>query len=393
MGRGRRRPGVSAVLPLPAQPASSNSPHTLATLVHDCTRSGVGRHVLLLRLDALAPAQFRPEQRIEARDAVEGLTRADRALLHDLPSGAVAVSWKGEAELALDEAMTGLLRVFEGTRTPPLDTLIRQFELPQDASMVLQITDAAPLPPLELRPSLLPQSLQALGSTSLDELEQLLGAADIARFVRRTPVCRRDGEVWLLAWEKRFLSVPEITETLTPGCDITADAWLFRRLTRVLDRRMLALLAAPRELDGAGPFSLDLNVASILGPAFLRFDAVLPAALRGQIVLNLSLSDIVSDPSAYAFARSFAQGRGYRIMLREVTDRLLPLISLPTLELDHTELVWSPALAALLGPTNPARPGYVLAAAHSTAALAWAAQQGISLAHGKGLSPTGPIIT
>ena len=372
-------------------PSPVEGAHTLATLVHDCTRAGVGRHVLLLRLDTLAPAQLRSEQRQEARDALEGLTRADRAIVHDLPSGAMAVSWKGEADSALDEAMTGLCRVLDGGRRGPLDTVIRLFELPQDAGPLLQITGGGSAITDPIRPVLDGAEPQPIGAANFDELEQLLGSADIARFVRRAPVCRSDGEAVLLAWEKRFLLAAEIAETLTPGCDITADAWLFRRLTRVLDRRMLALLAAPRELDGAGPFSLDLNVSSILGPGFLRFDAVLPARLRGHIVLNVSLSDIVADPSAYAFARTFARGRQYRLLLREVTAALLPLIALPSLELDYTELVWSLALPGQFPSGMPAA-AWVLAGADTPDALAWAAQHGIALGHGKALSPTGPMI-
>ena len=57
-------------------------------------------------------------------------------------------------------------------------------------------------------------------------------------------------------------------------CDVQKDPWLFRRLTRTLDRRMLSLLASPGRIDVAyGPFALDLNVASLLSPEFLRFDA------------------------------------------------------------------------------------------------------------------------
>lgn len=385
---------MSAALPTIPAPTPAYSSHTLATLVHDCSRAGVGRHVLLLRLDTLGPAQFRPEQRQEARDALEGLTRADRAMLHDLPSGAVAVSWKGEANLALDEAMSGVVRVLDEGCRPPLGMVIRLFELPQDAAPLLQIIGGGTsVPAVEVRPVAASEPLQSLGSTSLDELEQLLVAADISRFVRRTPVCRRDGEAWLLAWEKRFLSVADIADTMAPGCDIAADAWLFRRLTRVLDRRMLALLASPQELDGAGPFSIDLNVASILGPGFLRFDAVLPARLRGQVMLNVSLSDIVTDPAAYAFARSFAYGRGYRFILRDVQADLLPLVSLPTLELDYTELIWCPELLGLFPNALPESAEWVLAGANSPASLAWAAGHGITLSHGKGLSPTGPMIS
>ena len=62
-----------------------------------------------------------------------------------------------------------------------------------------------------------------------------------------------------------------------------ADPWLFRRLTRTFDRRMLALLASPEELRLAGPLGIDLNVASVLSPAFLRFDG----GVAGGVALDM----------------------------------------------------------------------------------------------------------
>ncbi len=369
------------------------SPHTLATLVHDCARSGVGRRVLLVRLDSLPSSPVRANQRRLARDAIEGLTRADRALLHELPNGALAVSWKGEAPAALDEAMAALIAVFDtGRRTGPLSNIIALYDLPREGRALLHVTGGFDVPAAPTVKQA-PEPLEALRSTGLDQLEKLLGAADIARFVRRKPVCRRSASGWDLAWEKRSLSMAEIAETLAPAHDITADAWLFRRLTRVLDRRMLALLAAPRELDGVRPFSLDLNIGSILGPGFLRFDAGLPARLRGHIVLDIALSDIVADPDAFSFARNFAHGRGYKLLLREITSALVPLLALPRLDLDFVELVWSPDLPSTVSalPAS-ARPSWVLGNADDAAALSWAAGQSVGLVHGKDIAPTGPMV-
>ena len=130
---------------------------------------------------------------------------------------------------------------------------------------------------------------------------------------------------------------------LAPERDLRADRWLFRRLTRTLDRRMLALLAVPGEVRAAGPFGLDLNVASILSPTFLRFDAGLPAALRGQLVLDLSPADVIADPASFLFARDFARARGYRLLLRGITAGLLDAFPLRRTGLDLLQLRWSPS--------------------------------------------------
>jgi hypothetical protein len=185
------------------------------------------------------------------------------------------------------------------------------------------------------------------------------------------------------------LSISELTATLAPGRSAQADAWLFRRLTRVLDRRMLALLSAPQELRGAGPFSLNLNIGSLLSPEFLRFDAAVPSALQGRIVLDLLPADVLADPAAFIFARGFARARGYRLQLRSVTAALLPLLRLHRMELDFVQLRWSPALAGVdpaLLQAGTAQ--WVLGQADEPAALQWGLDQGISLFQGRAVMMT-----
>ena len=194
--------------------------------------------------------------------------------------------------------------------------------------------------------------------------------------------------VFAPAWEARFLSVKDLMAELAPDRNPYADPWLFRRLTRMFDRRMLSLLASPAELRDAGPFGLDLNVGGVLSPEFLRFDGALPAALRGHTVLNLDPADILGDIPAYRFARAFARSRGYRILLRGLTPTLLPVLDLAALDLDFVELRWSPAL----GATDPKKlwagtARWVLARADDQAAIRWGVSVGIGLFKGDAVQP------
>ena len=152
---------------------------------------------------------------------------------------------------------------------------------------------------------------------------------------------------------------------------------------------MLALLSAPQELRAAGPFSLNLNVDSVLSPEFLWFDAALPAALRGHVVLDLQPADVLADPTAFIFARGFARARGYRLLLRGLTATLLPLLNIARTELDFAQLRWSPELAE----TDPAllqagTTQWVLGQANDLGALRWGRDQGIALYWGSAVDPT-----
>jgi hypothetical protein len=211
----------------------------------------------------------------------------------------------------------------------------------------------------------------------------------VARFARRRSVCARDEDgVFRVGWEVRTLALDELCAELAPGRDARAEPWLYRRLVRTLDRRLLALLATSGELRAAGPFGLDLAVASVLSAEFIRFDAALPQPLRGQVVLGLEPADIFSDLAAFLFARDFARVRGYRLLLRLPASGLLPALPAARLGLELAELAWSRAAMTL--PTDlldSEADRLVLAGADGKEAVAWGCANGIRLFEGPAVAP------
>ena len=162
---------------------------------------------------------------------------------------------------------------------------------------------------------------------------------------------------------------------------------LFRRLTRTLDRRMLALLAAPDELTLAGPFSVNLNVASILAQEFVRFDAALPNALRNRVILDLSPADILADPAAFLFARDFAHDRGYALALHGVSADIVDQLPRRVMGLEWLSLRWSEALyRADHGAIMADAESLVLTHAHTQAAINWGVARGITMFEGRVVS-------
>ena len=356
----------------------------LVTLVRDCQRSGVSRQVLLVSTERLPPGLSRPHHLRLAESALLPLLSANRALRFHLPGPQYAVTWRGDAEQALIEVLRALELLLEDAPpdTPPLEDLVFLYQLPHQSELLLDALKNAPEDPAD--PAAEQQARPGLDIESLTALEANLAQADVARFARRQPVWRISGDVATVAWERRTLSVQELTAGLLPGCDVQKDAWLFRRLTRTLDRRMLALLASPGELAGVRPFTLDLNVASVLSPEFLRFDSALPAPLRGRVIIELMPADIMAYAASFVFARGFARARGYRLLLRNATPGLLQLLSLDALEMDHVQLRWTAALAETraetIGAWSPGR--MVLFRADSDAAIQWGLRAGVRLFQG-----------
>lgn len=378
-------------LAIAAAPDADEGAEALEILARESTEAGIQRCALLLRLSALPRGLAQPHHLRLAREAVAPLTVADRARRFSLPNTDLVLVWRGPSP-ALDEALTALRHLFADAPEPQPDlaVLAEQLSLPAEADRLLAAIDDSrlPRPPGPPAPSATGRSLDL---PTLARLEAALTRADMTRFARRQPVCQWSEAGFTLAWEHRLLSLSELAEALTPGHDLAGEPWLLRRLTRTLDRRLLALLAAPGELRDAAPFGLTLNAASLLGPEFLRFDAALPPSLRGQVTLALHAADAMADPATFLFARDFARARQYRLMLCGVAPGLLDVLPRARLGVDLLQLSFSAALAQLdLAALAGAPEGLLLAGVDSKAALAWGRAHGIGLFQGTLVAPTRP---
>jgi hypothetical protein len=356
----------------------------LIAYLHECQTAGIARRACIVHLARLAVENWRPHHLRLARAALEPLTLADRARIFMLPNRNIVALWRGSAETAVAASRAAIAHLFsDGDDGVSPDLLWEDVGVPDGADRLLLVAKdsigvKAPAPAVA-------GEGKTFDAATLHALEAQLARADVARFARRHAVYARAGHGGFRpAWERRCLCIDELAATLAPEHAPQADPWLFLRLTRTLDRRMLALLGAPGELAGAGAFAIHLNVSSILSPSFLRFDAVLPAALRGQVTIDLQPADVLAEPSAFQFARDFARARGYRLMLDRVTPQMLPVFPLDRIGLDLVHLQWSeacqlPDIATLL--PDPSK--IVLGQADNADAIAWGTRLGISLFQGR----------
>jgi hypothetical protein len=361
----------------PAAPAGTPAAALLA-LIAGCANPGVTRQVLMVRVAELPPDLARPQHIRLIEAALDPLRNLDRASLFHLADDTLVMAWRGAAPTALAEALAALEQLFADLPMFPVTTL----SLPRDAQRLTRVIDQSwPGARTDQGPS-----ERSLDPAGLAALETALARANLAHFVHRRQVCRwpADGPA-TLAWERRRVSVRDLSAMLVPGVDVRADRWLFRRLTRSLDRCMLALLSDPEELRDAGPFAIDLNVSSVLGPEFVRFDATLPRRLRGEVVIGLLPADILADATSFALARDFARTRGYRILLRGVTPAWIRVVPPALLGADLIELGACPAAGQALPQTLAA--SVVLSQVNDGQRLAWGMDQGITLFEGSIVHP------
>ncbi len=191
-----------------------------------------------------------------------------------------------------------------------------------------------------------------LDPPNLAAIQEAIAQADLSTVIRRQPICAmtRDRKPEP-AFHEIFTSIALLCETLMPEIDVQANPWLFRDLTKHLDRRMISYLAKNGETTRGQSFSINLNVSTLLSPEFLDFDDQLNKGTRGGIVIELQLFDVYADLGSFLFARDFLHERGYKFCLDATTHMSLPLIDRAELGFDLVKLLWSSDLAdRLSGP-------------------------------------------
>lgn len=180
----------------------------------------------------------------------------------------------------------------------------------------------------------------------LGKLEDALSRTDLSNLIRHQSISAIVGRSYPQhMFSEVFVSISDLRDIFVPDVDITSDTWLFQHLTETLDRRVLALVVAGHDRSLSGGFSVNLNVRTILSEDFLNFDDGIAGGLRGTIVLEIQLFDILANVGAFLFARDFARERGYRICVDGVTAETLPLVDRGKIGADLVKLMWADDLA------------------------------------------------
>ena len=194
---------------------------------------------------------------------------------------------------------------------------------------------------------------EPLDPARLTRLEGSLASMDLSGLIRRQTVCAllpHTGPQPLFA--EVHVALRELADSLMPGVDLTADTWLFQRLAESLDRRLLSCLVKEDRGATPGAISVNLRLATLLSPEFLKFDHDYRRRTSAPVIIELQLIDIFAELGAYLFIREFARDHGYLMCIDGLHYLHLPLIDRKRLGADLVKVVWS---ADLLDALNEAR--------------------------------------
>jgi hypothetical protein len=310
-----------------------------------------GRRAIHVRFSRLRPQNRLEHQLRIATTSFDRLTRKYESSLFRLHNGDIMLVIKGAAVAEIDGVIAQFRCLFSddpAVNTPDgqPDAFIDWYDLERDYDRLLQ--GCQELEEGRRRAATAADGTAApkdggrrIDPADLVRVERAIRDSDLTVVLRRQPVVFSTPErVPLPVFQELYISTQDLSRIVVPGCNLTANRWLFQHLTTTLDQRMLSLLMRKQEPALAKDFSLNLNVATVLSPEFMQFDREVAAVSSGKVIIELQQIDIFADPGSFLFAREFLRERGYKICLDGVKHLALPLIDREGLGVDFVKFEW-----------------------------------------------------
>jgi EAL domain-containing protein (putative c-di-GMP-specific phosphodiesterase class I) len=401
------------------QPVATPAIHPLGDshegkLLRGLDKAAQNRGVVRLHLSRLQDENRQNDDLLSAETSFEALTRTRSAWLYRLRNTDLMVIFEKSETTEVEKSVVKLLKLWGSDdlmkrfkTDPRKNRLSSWFDMAADYDKLIAFAERQAasfggrkkktLEELIAEKEMMRQKSERghpLTPSELARVEESLAQVDLSSHTRRQPVCAFiDGDQPEVVFTEVFVSIGDLRETLMPNTDMTANPWLFQRLTQTLDKRVLAQMSRrdDRTLMREG-FSINLNVGTIMSEEFLAFDSDINPSTQ-EAVLELRLEDIFSDPNGFAFARDFLTERGYHICIDGLTLDTFPYADPARLGVTYGKLNWSSAIAGMVGTEHGEnlkamimlrkRGRTILSRCDSEAAIRVGRQMGITLFQGR----------
>ncbi|MFM2042166.1 MAG: hypothetical protein RLY86_742 [Pseudomonadota bacterium] len=233
-----------------------------------------------------------------------------------------------------------------------------------------------------------PITLEELG-----KIERAVQMFDLSPFMLNQPIVNiQNGTENEFEYFELYIAIKALEERLSPAYDLTANKWLFSYFTANLDNSILKALNYGVDFLRGRRIGLNLNLATILSAAFVKFDERLTADLRGNVVLEINKADLVENITLYKEVVDFAAARGYQISIDGLNDFWVTHMDLEYMAADYAKIIWSDdmehmsegefdAFREKVQQQNNCR--FILARCGTVSGLMFAERAGIALVQGR----------
>lgn len=190
-----------------------------------------------------------------------------------------------------------------------------------------------------------------MGPIQLDQLERNLINMDIFQMMaNQTAYVIVGNSKPQPIFVEHYISVAKIKEKLLPTYNMHSDKWLFQRLTRTFDKKLLQALP-DRDIIQGQVISININVETIFTSEFDIFISKFRKKNNQPLILEMGLFDVISDIQQYYDARDKLTKLGCRISLDAVDAQSLAVLDRELLAVDFLKINWKPHYMKLLkGP-------------------------------------------
>jgi hypothetical protein len=181
----------------------------------------------------------------------------------------------------------------------------------------------------------------------IGEIIDSINGLDLSQAVQRQTVWAiYPGKKPQPKFDELFMSIDRLQKMLDGGFDLRKDKQLFQYLTQSLDKYLLTRLVW-EQVGVARPVSININIATLHTPEFLKFESERERGLRGRTILELQMADLWADIAVYEAIADVVKQRGYLRCLDGVKYQALPCLNFQHLKIDLVKLVWDEALLRL----------------------------------------------
>lgn len=191
-------------------------------------------------------------------------------------------------------------------------------------------------------PIAIKSTVNAMGPIQLDQLERNLLNIEMDRMLTQQTACVLVGNAPPQpVFVEHFVSVAEVKKVLLPDYDMLADKWLFQRLTRTFDKKLIKALPE-KNLVPHQVISININVETIFDPVFDQFINKIRLKNHQPLILEMKLFDVISDIQKYYDAREKLNRLGCRITLDAIDIHSLAVMDRELLAVDFLKINWKP---------------------------------------------------
>jgi len=359
-------------------------------------RNPEGRKVVHIRLSKLLPSN-RTVVRIKIVTRMFRTLESGRQVqIFSLSNDDLALIVGAGAQRDVNNIIHRIRKLYEGD---PItlddeagnDRFVAWFDLTLDAPMAIHAAQQLRQEAQNFVPSVAPQ-LPTLTPAALDDIHKKLAFLNVAPFVRDQVALRINQETKEASIEffEFFLSVAEIQRAVAPTWNLFGDRSLFQDLSRTMDLRMLEIVGRVPQARDAPAISLNLNLETVLTPAFESFLKQIKA--NQKVIIEVQSVDVLTNYSMYLDVQATMNSMGHAVLIDGLSTTAVSLLDVAQMKPDYAKIMWAPELLDMMDPATNQTVAFIvhgigadrviLSRCDSANGLSWGLKTGISVFQG-----------